>query len=1141
MQKFHKVLCTILIIILTTTNTEPSFARKLSYYSNCRLNHEGNDGPGSINGDTYVGYRAPCQDKCKQTCKQTFGVGDSHSGIDPNQETINQCISACIQGQDFIGKTVNYSDDMYTYGEEERVSGCKTEGSLDIERITQSDQYTINVYPDIINTKDNATKVRITLDQSADNIIYPCGRKDVVLDPVFPNISKFAPENIFGAGEYKDRKNEYLSKIYANTTLKPQHDDKNTDTIHLQSKAKEALDNGVLYINKPLYNVMNQVFEDMQENKTTPPSEWLHDRKKRDKVSYSIEPREYHPCLSALSDDQWQNISATDLLSCRTNNNGAFTKTCKLTTLLQKLPPSCFPSWHIKNPGLTKTGIVMNQDDYVSISIAGNVIMGLSPCDQQNNKFQYYVDNKLLKMHATKSASKKAFDNKQCKSMIKPNINGVASLRTNLQDISLRRKLSDKKYEQNDENIVFHLCDKNKFKSQCKSWNGLECDIIDSPVYMPYKSENDAFDNEEISESDAKGKDIKCSDILDPGSEMYQLAGKYQGSGGAQELLMGLPQPGKFAEFAGGYKVNVSWQSKAISDGDKMEIAFIKYQDFKQLTSSANSNIKIRWNSKIGEKLKKDGTFKISNKDMLSMAQAKTGDNLVMLFRIPSFHAEYSQYNKIQKNYCDISKQMGNYKINVKVYGLGKNDDFIISAIEKIRRLLYGTSPCKIDPPCNVETENCGIIAHLYHSVIRYTAPIASVILFLYIAILSLSFMMGLAKIDTRELINRVIKFSFVFAITVSMQSWNIVGSRIVSFGICGTETLIYIMTGGDPKDLSSDVLLNAALSQDDISIKHLFDLDRLKHTRGVDEEIKKDAQANVDNNSTNGGIASLIAGIFNSTLGAKLLALTLSGLTGAGTAIIMIVALMSMAFFVIKVALNYVFSIGVLGLFAILTPVMVPLMLFEQTKEVFTGFVKQFIVAMLSPIMAFVIYAFCGSVLINLVNAMLNFTVCKSCLIKLDFALLNICLIESWSLLIKSHSSNLSGPLVGFSPMGIMLSAISAYVVVNVAGSLLNKIGDVLGRIVQVRPIGSSHGASGTMGMASTLLEPVDEVKGKLMGNATGAMKKLTDKDVKGAARALVGKKDKYVQASEREGSKNKAETLGQKYDNIKAKNEED
>ena len=437
----------------------------------------------------------------------------------------------------------------------------------------------------------------------------------------------------------------------------------------------------------------------------------------------------------------------------------------------------------------------------------------------------------------------------------------------------------------------------------------------------------------------------------------------------------------------GGYNVNIKWGGCPLSDGSNIQYAVFK--EAEEISSMYDNLPKIPesdWKDLSLDVLKPDGVLKFPELSQDNNIDKKDKSGRLFL-RIKKLTFAAGSNPIVQDLYENPANHHGQYYITVEQL----DSSSLILKNGPIIKLIKIITDTVLGKKRNIgEVTSDGVIYKIYHSLASNIKLITMIktALVLYVAFVGVGFGIGIIKYNKQELVYRLLKFSFVLAV-ISPNSWEFFGGYLVPFCIDGTtEIIASIMAGSYPLETSG--LTQSEIIQNPYLIFETFDMP--------------------------------LKIILSSAVWKKIVAILFNGLIGIVVAIVIIIAIFIYLVNILKVLVVYLVSIIVLSLLIIITPVILPFILFAQTKSIFDQWVKQIISFTLQPIMCFAAISLFNFLLIMLLKIMLSFTVCPSCALHIDISpIYSACWIPSYYPVFSVHM-----PVQGSGGFGVLFSVVS-------------------------------------------------------------------------------------------------------------------
>ena len=447
----------------------------------------------------------------------------------------------------------------------------------------------------------------------------------------------------------------------------------------------------------------------------------------------------------------------------------------------------------------------------------------------------------------------------------------------------------------------------------------------------------------------------------------------------------------------GGYNVTIKWGGCPFSDGSNIQYAV--FEEAKEISSMYDDLPKIpesNWKDLPLDVLKPDGVLKFPELSQDNNADKKDKNGRLFL-RIKKLTLTAGSDPVIQDLYENPANHHGQYYITVEQL----DDSSLVVKNGPIVKLIKIVTDTLLGKRRNIgEVTSGGVIYKIYHSLASNPKLITMVktTLVLYIAFVGIGFSIGVIKANKQELIYRILKFGFVLAV-VSPNSWEIFGGYLVPLCIDGTTEIIASIMAGS-YSLETAGLTQNEIIQNPYLIFETFD----------------------------GPLKIMLS----SAVWKKIVAILFNGLIGVVITIIIIIAILIYLINILKVLVVYLVAIIVLSLLIIMAPVILPFILFAQTKSIFDQWAKQIISFMLQPIMCFAAVSLFNFLLVMLLKIMLNFTACPSCALYIDLSpIYSACWIPSYYPIFSVHMPTQESGSFGVL-FGIVSTALAFLIIVH-------------------------------------------------------------------------------------------------------------
>ncbi len=673
--------------------------------------------------------------------------------------------------------------------------------------------------------------------------------------------------------------------------------------------------------------------------------------------------------------------------------------------------PACYWDWHVRNSNYTSTGINIADGDEMSISWGGDTFVG-------NGNTANYVDYKLAKYALVNGGylSVKNIDKSIVPKLASPEVllkemSGLDILWTNgtsspSKDAIFGEDGRPQDHAKGGGTVVGCGNPAKDLPAPSLKWYGLTGSVVDVPMLF-----NDATDPND------KGQHVDCSDILDPGLARYSYSGVLSGLTSGRyglSLRHRVPKTGHintdsinndpassdgtayYRNVLGGQQVSVDWGGCPMKTGDGIKCGFVAIDD----SSSGNSSMtkpvpgsidtsKIVWQD-VSQQFIDQGRASITAPDDgSSNAEAKTKYRLYC--RLDASKAVASIKGDVRPDVAAMAKPssaVGGYHMVIEssmAPDWKQSNSLMRQIIDTVMQTLLGTTCVQGQAPAG------GVVKIVYEGVAKNIAPYITVLLTLSLCFTGIAYMIGLAKMNQQDMLNRVLKMALIIAVT-SPTGWEFFGGKMVQAFSCGTL------------QIASQIVVNVnAKNADD----PLYNTDIAAQPTAIYDEVLDGPRVM----------------IFNDVVWKKMGALIITGLTGLILVIIIIISAILIWVATIRAGLIFIFSIIAQALLFVTAPLFFVFLLFSQTKSMFDEWCKNVIAYALVPIVLFGSMSLFAMIVIALIYSTMNFTICPTCLINIP--ILNICMLSGWQSIAASHYPPEPGILSFFSPFGAMVGGL--------------------------------------------------------------------------------------------------------------------
>ncbi len=451
----------------------------------------------------------------------------------------------------------------------------------------------------------------------------------------------------------------------------------------------------------------------------------------------------------------------------------------------------------------------------------------------------------------------------------------------------------------------------------------------------------------------------------------------------------------------GGYFVNVIWKGCKYQDGERLQYAVIPSNliDKNQSSSYSVEALNMLYNDKSWQDLvwsKNQG-----NGESKSLVLDFQSDGYVF-FRIKPLHSsEYANFvsgcsvtdplcNETfgkfnDKSTYDRFNTIGSY--DIRVDAITTDENWLVKIIKQIRTVLFGPSMASgkgnaMQVGDGGQARDYGIVQQIFIHTVQDSRAIDAIraLLILYVAYTGLMFIMGMAKINQKEGISRILRISIVVTL-IGPTSWNFFYNNFFAAFIGGMNWLIDSMSYMDDRFFKTQT----ANDFSPIIIAHFNDF--LSYVTD------------------------------NDVLWAKVFALMFSSLTGFMLGIVILMAVISFMIAIVRATLIYIFSLLIISILIILSPLFISFLLFNYTKQLFDAWLKQMVSSVFQPVLLFSVISLFNQIIIVMIYTATSFTICKTCWFGFYFfGIIDVCFIGKYRPLISSHNPDpFSGPLTQF------------------------------------------------------------------------------------------------------------------------------
>lgn len=468
----------------------------------------------------------------------------------------------------------------------------------------------------------------------------------------------------------------------------------------------------------------------------------------------------------------------------------------------------------------------------------------------------------------------------------------------------------------------------------------------------------------------------------------------------------------------GGYFVNVIWKGCRYDNGQRLQYTIIPVDLIDKNRSSNYSStvltklatdsswIDIALSSNQGQNGSAPSNLLEFNSEGYVFFRIKPLDNSDYTTFIPGCYSNDAICASTANQFSDKNtyrryNTLGQYSIRID--SITTDENWLVKIIKQIRTVLFGADMANgMGNAISINNASAsgtsagqyGIIQQIFVKTVQDSRIVTSIraLLVLYVAYTGLMFIMGMAQINQKEAVSRILRISIVVTL-IGPTSWDFFYNNFFAGFIGGMNWLIDNITYLDPSFFKT----NTANNFSPIIIAHFNDF--LSYVTD------------------------------NDVLWAKVFALTFSSLTGFILGVAMIVAVVSFVIAVVRATLVYIFSLLVISILIILSPLFISFILFNYTRQLFDAWVKQLAASVFQPALLFGVISLFNQIIIVMLFTATSFTICKTCWFGFYFfGVIDICFIGKYRPLISSHNPDpFSGPLSQFTVVVALMVIIHA------------------------------------------------------------------------------------------------------------------
>ncbi len=1014
------------------------------FYSDCVKSYEFNDNQKNEILLTPVKYS--CSRMCRKECNSfSRKIGPEGSEHELNQGVIDDCITHCQNGQSFNAEYFEIAGYDEKSGVKYPIIGIAGPISTQVACSNDKKEVGNNVIKTTIEA-EVGDKIKLSFVGSDDNKIYLCGKRSVELKTIFPNLlsknfklGRSLWNNIATPPvEWKQNEHECFAHI-------PGREWSATSNLDISQKIGPSKCEWHARNHSFTYTGINP--KDGDELSIS----WSGDFAYRKTATGTPKGRaEYMDCITSLIGIGAQGcrnefINSTSLLildpTHQSSNKPPQKNRTQNTAEVFKILSSMNQLSHLDK----KSAKDLNDlaIDFLRIigyptNLFSGFRYGIKKIVAADKTEQSYIESTIL----IKSSNIKDLET-QHSYYCDVGTNGFRNCihKWSIQNIISGEKIIQLSGEKPRDNWAEIGLLGNKFQPSNYSILGLKGNIIDSGMTFRFKDTVPGCNQQ----NENSYKTRICIAVDKTGQSTYQYHGilsgfsdnstplfiKHWGDHSDMSILGDI-----YANNDGGYDVSIKWGGCVKRNGENIQYAFGP-SNYDAATVDPNTSAAWEW---------KDLPKSVISGQHMDITKAGT-----LYFRIKNEAPPQGANSDILDLYKNPANHHGMYKMIVEIERSNSAaiQGGVLSTLAKVvLEHLLGTNRA------NGEIPKGGILFKMYSSVTNNDAYKKSiqVLMSLFIIITALCFILGIVQINQQEIIIMLCKIAAVGCL-ISPLSWEFFGGKIVVALIDGTLELMAKFAPPDLIDINND---------------------RLSVFRYLDGAIMK---------------------IFSAALWKKMAALLFSTPFGFIAFIIIAISLSLYILGCLRIFLAYVVSLITTSLCMLIAPIIIPTILFKQTKSIFDSWVKGMISIALQCTAVFIILSIFQVIMSFLLSIVLGFTACKACFFRLDIGIIDECIIPMYQMLGDMHTppgsdTSSTSPLIGSFVIAVAFFVISSSLV-----ALMKFVDLVMTVIVTGSPIRTSTISAPAQRGEQFLLGKVSSITSDIMSLSKAAMSKISSK----------------------------------------------
>lgn len=344
----------------------------------------------------------------------------------------------------------------------------------------------------------------------------------------------------------------------------------------------------------------------------------------------------------------------------------------------------------------------------------------------------------------------------------------------------------------------------------------------------------------------------------------------------------------------------------------------------------------------------------------------------------------YGEYNEsIGVREVLSGSNTGEYFVDVTTKSSTKSffSDLTGNIINPIKEMLYG----------NPRTGEPGITQSFFNSMTKNGSYVEMIraLLALSIIFFAFSYMLGLTDVSFPLFMSYVFKLAVVIML-ISPTSWEYFNRYLFEFFINGIDNLLYVLN----KDLTN--IIGSGSSGSGYDLTQTIPVDSSGVEGAVDAiEVteKSNYLANQEKISKDpfGFVNQTFSLFFNGPTNMKILSLVTSSTISIIFAIMIYSGIIIYLFVIVKAFLIYITSMIMVAFMIFLGPIFIPMILFETTRGLFEGWIKNLMTFVLQPVVVLCCLAIFNVFVFSIFHNMMSYSVCWECVMRINLPISEI------------------------------------------------------------------------------------------------------------------------------------------------------